>query len=477
MNSRLAFNWPMARLWQWIEAHKKFWPRLLIIALIFALSAALPTRPSSRLIFLIPALPVIAAALVSGTRQPALGLVAVIGTIIIPLNGPSGVNATMGLVALLLALWIFESIIQRDAFTLVPTPTNVPLFIFLGICILAFLVGQLPWYLAGHHATLGAQLGGLTIILLSAAAFLLTANRIPELRWLEWMVWLFMALSAVHIVGWFSPALNRFTSMVFQAGIANGSLFWLWGAVLPFSQAVFNTKLKFQWRVGFGVLAAIIVYVAFFMLRDWNSGWTPMLIGLAGVVWAAAPRYSLLFLAGGVVVGFSKIQAIMGIIFIGDNEYSLGTRLDAWSIIWKMTKVNPILGLGIANYNAYTPLFPIRGYAVNFNSHSQYIDLIAQTGILGLLCYLWFFAAIGWLAWRLRTRAPEGFARAYVYGAIGGLFGTLVAGALGDWVLPFFFNIAMYGFRASVLSWLFLGGLVAIDQAVRKQQNSTIPAE
>ena len=59
---------------------------------------------------------------------------------------------------------------------------------------------------------------------------------------------------------------------------------------------------------------------------------------------------------------------------------------------------------------------------------------------------------------------PVGFAQAYVYGALGGLAGTLAAGALGDWVLPFFYNIGMTGFRASILGWLFLGGLVALEQ-------------
>ena len=71
---------------------------------------------------------------------------------------------------------------------------------------------------------------------------------------------------------------------------------------------------------------------------------------------------------------------------------------------------------------------------------------------------------VGKLGWQLRSRVPEGFAKAYVYGAIGGLAGTLVAGMLGDWVLPFVYNIGFAGFRASVLAWLFLGGLVALGR-------------
>jgi hypothetical protein len=84
--------------------------------------------------------------------------------------------------------------------------------------------------------------------------------------------------------------------------------------------------------------------------------------------------------------------------------------------------------------------------------------------LLGLVCFIWFAWEAWRLGWRLRARVPDGFAQAYVYGALGGLAGTLAAGMLADWVLPFVYNIGLAGFRASVLGWLFLGGLVALEQ-------------
>jgi O-antigen ligase len=152
------------------------------------------------------------------------------------------------------------------------------------------------------------------------------------------------------------------------------------------------------------------------------------------------------------------------------DEYSISTRFDAWIIMGQIIKINPILGLGFANYYWYTPLFPIRGYAVSFNSHNNYVDILAQTGLVGLFCVLWIFWEVGWLGWRLREHVPSGFARAYVYGALGGLAGMVVAGMLGDWVLPFFYNVGLNGFRSSMIGWLFLGGLVSLEQMVRSQK-------
>ncbi len=134
-----------------------------------------------------------------------------------------------------------------------------------------------------------------------------------------------------------------------------------------------------------------------------------------------------------------------------------------------MSRVSPLLGFGPANYYWYTPLYRIRGWEVKFNSHNQYADIVAQVGVLGLLSFVWFVVEMARLAWQLRVEADPGFNRAYVYGVIGGLAGTIVAGVLVDWIIPFAYNLGMYGFRGSMLGWIFLGGLLSIEYVTRHQ--------
>ena len=69
----------------------------------------------------------------------------------------------------------------------------------------------------------------------------------------------------------------------------------------------------------------------------------------------------------------------------------------------------------------------------------------------------------------MRKRPITGFEAGYIYGAIGGLVGTYAAAGLGDWVIPFVYNAGFAGFRTSVLPWLFFGGLVALEQHVRRR--------
>jgi hypothetical protein len=210
--------------------------------------------------------------------------------------------------------------------------------------------------------------------------------------------------------------------------------------------------------------------------RTWASGWLPMTVALAVLIWLRWPR--LAFALGGLalLVGALNFEVVRSFALSGDNEYSLLTRTAAAQILAQIIRDNPLLGVGPANYYWYTPLFSLLGYFISFNSHSQYVDILAQVGFLGMFFFIWIVIATARLGWQLRRQVQDGFSIAYVNAALAGLAGTLVAGALGDWVLPFVYNEGIRGFRASVLAWLFLGGLVAIEQIVRRERSQAPPA-
>jgi O-antigen ligase len=175
---------------------------------------------------------------------------------------------------------------------------------------------------------------------------------------------------------------------------------------------------------------------------------------------------------GGGVLVLTKMQAILDeFIYIGDNSYSETTRLEAWRIIGEIVKVSPFFGLGPANYSYYTSLFPILGWYVQFNSHNNYVDIVAQTGIIGLLCFIWFIFEVMRFSWRVYKMVPKGgFLYAYVVGTFGGLTATFVAGMLGDWFLPYVYNATIRAMRTSIFPWLFLGGLVAVEQILKSDR-------
>jgi hypothetical protein len=92
------------------------------------------------------------------------------------------------------------------------------------------------------------------------------------------------------------------------------------------------------------------------------------------------------------------------------------------------------------------------------------VDLFAHTGLLGLGLFLWFMVEVGLLGLRLRVRLKEGFGAGYVNGMLAVGAGATVIMMLADWILPFVYNVGFSGFPVSVLVWLFLGGLVAVER-------------
>jgi O-antigen ligase len=99
---------------------------------------------------------------------------------------------------------------------------------------------------------------------------------------------------------------------------------------------------------------------------------------------------------------------------------------------------------------------------VEFSSHNNWVDIIAQTGILGLSIVLAFAFSMGRVGLRLFRVSPDGFPRAYAAASVAGLVATLVSGMLGDWFLPFIYNIGLNGMRSSILFWVFMGGLLSL---------------
>jgi hypothetical protein len=396
-------------------------------------------------------------------KQPNLGFILIfLGGMFVPFSGPSGLNAATLMVALMLGLWILEMLAVKRQFTLVRSSAMLPVMTFLGISVLAFGMGQIPWFVAfARQAPITAQAGGFAIFVFSIGAMLLAAHLIRDIRWLEIIVWTFIGLGAFYVLG--RAVRLPFMDRLYQFGFTAGSMFWTWMVALVFSQLMYNGKLRPRAKAILIAVLLLTFYVAIIRAYDWKSGWVPPLVAvlvLLGIRYRKYVVFALPFVAVGAVYVVYDL--------IASDDYSWGTRVDAWRIVLEISRVSPLLGMGFANYYWYTPLFPIRGWRVSFNSHSQFVDLIAQVGYLGLLCFLWIFYAMGRLSWDLAGKLKDGFARGYAYGVLAGIAGTLVAAFLVDWVLPFVYNIGLTGFRASVLPWIFMGGLISVEQMVRQ---------
>ena len=441
----------------------KEWTRSGFIAIVLLMSTVVAYWGSSRVLILLLAGMFGLVGVFILLKQPNLSfLLILLGGVFVPFVGPGGVNAAALSVALAISIWLSNMLVVQRRFQFNKSRVLLPVIVFLTLSVIAFGMGQLPWFAFANQAPLNAQAGGFAIFVLSLLGLVAAAHLLVNNKWLEIIVWIFIGLGAAYIFGRLvGIPIGRLYNWAFLAG----SMFWTWLVTLAFAQAFFNTKLKISARVLLYAVVLSTMFVSYVWGNDWKSGWVPPLVAIAVMV---ALKYKRLVI---LAVPFA-LMAVVYLAFrlISNDAYSWGTRVDAWRIVFEISKVSPLFGLGFANYYWYTPLFPIRGYAVSFNSHSQFVDLIAQVGILGLLSFLWLFFEVGRLGWNLsHSNLADGFAKAYARGVFAGVFATLMGAFLGDWVLPFVYNIGFSGFRASILPWIFFGGLLAIEQMAREK--------
>lgn len=456
----LMFTFKFLSIERTISINKR-WVEFVIIAAVILASTIISFWGNSSMFIMLLVLLGGTATALALLSQPNLGFIlTLLGGIFIPITGPSNLSAATVMIAMMLGLWIMDMLVVQKRVVFIRSAIMTPIIAFLVSTILSFLIGQIPWFVFAGQAPLTAQVGGFAVFIFSIGGLLLAAHLIKDVRWLKIITWTFISVSAVYILAraFNVPAISG----KFHGGFVAQSMFWTWLVALLFGQLLYNNQMTSRNKAILYVMLGLTFYVAIGQGYDWKSGWVPPMVAVLALL---AIRYRKFVAFAIPLIAMIAIYVVVDL--IAADSYSWGTRVDAWRIILEISRVSPLLGMGFANYYWYTPLFPIRGWRVSFNSHSQFVDLIAQTGYLGLFAFFWLFFEFGRLAWTVARKLPDGFARGYAYGVLAGIFATIIAAILGDWVLPFVYNVGLSGFRASILPWIFIGGVISLEQMLR----------
>ncbi len=409
-------------------------------------------------------------------QYPGIGLFALIpGALAIPISVWVGagveINPTVVLIPVTFFSWLLSDAYHRTL-TWPASRTHRPLILFLLAGLLSWLVGNALWKPAvprpGHLPLVQAAQWG--VFLLAALAYWLTANLITEKETLRRLTFLFLGLSGALIIPTVISRGRIELDPITTSAFSRAPL-WMLIAALALGQLLFNQNLHLLWRLFLGLVLFSVSLYAFWFQRAAASNW----IGVAGVsgvlIWLRWPRWRwpvlvllvLLVISGALTTSLYEFAG-------GDAEWeeSGGSRLALIGRVLEVTLHNPVTGLGPGVYRAYAGTKPLqygRALWVNpqVNSHNNYVDLFAHTGLLGLGLFLWFMGEVCVLGWQLSHKYRSGFLGGYVSAATATCIASLVLMLLADWLLPYIYNIGFAGFQASALIWLFLGGLVAVD--------------
>lgn len=381
----------------------------------------------------------------------AIAVPAAVGT-----GTQSSIPASLILAGVVCALWIARTLISGHL-VVARSPVILPALGFMVAVVLSTVYSNavrpplvIPWATFSQ-----VQLGGLSLFVVSAALILVVMHTVRDVSWLEWLTWIFLALGAVCIVGFWLQGRRDL------AGFDSGGLFSLWVVALALGQVLFNNRLPIWARVGLLLLAAAWMQRRYFIEVSWLSGWVPI---TAAVLALAFLRSKKLFLVALVVAG--TVWAVNEVDLYerevtGQAAQGNFLRFEIWRQSLELTREHLALGVGPAGYAPYyMTYFP----DLAMSTHSNYLDIFSQTGLVGTFCFLWLLLALGQVGLKARTQWSSGFGAGFANGALAGFTGLVVAMALGDWVIPFVYNATIGAFRHTVHSWIFLGALAGMQR-------------
>lgn len=194
------------------------------------------------------------------------------------------------------------------------------------------------------------------------------------------------------------------------------------GLALAAGLMLFALYVSFSRGAWLGAAAAALALVAALPRRIW-LGVALVGLGLA-VGWALAANGLLpasLTARLAQVGDFTAVTDVTGI-DITDSNFAIVERLAHWQAAEGMARDNPWLGVGVGNYEVAYPAYSLINWPNALgHAHMIYLNVLAETGLVGLAAYGILWLAVLGLTIRTISRTN-------------GLSRGLALGLLGAWV-------------------------------------------
>jgi O-antigen ligase len=300
--------------------------------------------------------------------------------------------------------------------------------------------------------------GGLT-----AAPFL---TRIEWLKYSALLILFFLAVQAFATVEhwrglvWFLLALGFVVSVqgILQHFTFNGKLYWF--RELRYGGIPFGPYVNRNHFAGF-IELIVPTGLAILLLRADKRDHIPMLMvltllplgalflsasrgGMIGIVLETGlvmtlvllrhhGRYQLaagalvLVLAGGLVSWLGVGQALDRFSKFRELEVSESRRAEMLRDSWRMFLDHPVAGVGLGALSAVFPRYETLydGNVVQ-HTHNDYVEALAETGLIGGLCGAAFLLLLLWESWARLAAAAHSADLAYHVGAVAACAGLLI---------------------------------------------------
>ena len=176
---------------------------------------------------------------------------------------------------------------------------------------------------------------------------------------------------------------------------------WSRGAWLGTAVAIMCMLIALPRRLtrGLALAAALAILIA----ATWSVGLLPRSIVLR------------LTTAATDLITVSDVRGVE----ISPGNYAVIERLAHWQAALYMAEAAPFFGVGLGNYEVVYDNYRLINWEEPLgHAHNLYLNLLAETGVIGLIAYLSFWVVVYRMTWSLR-RQTDAFARCIAVGLLG----------------------------------------------------------
>ncbi len=383
----------------------------------------------------------------------------------VPLSIPTGTGSnvvdSLAATSVFFAVWVAKMLIIDKRIHFVNGKITKPLLGFIAAVVISIAWSNifLDWAVKSYGSFIKVQLASAVTMIMLPGAFLLVANTVKQSLHLKIMAWLLILLGAIALIANYGGV---------HIPINYRGLVPMWVVALAYGLALFDEDLPKIVR-GF-LLAYVVLWVVWgFVLNiSWVAGWLPVLFVIGLMTVLRSWKLVLVLVLIGLLVFALNSDYYLNKVLKDEQTESGETRLAAWSVSFRVTRYHWLFGTGPAGYTAYyMTYYPTEAMA----THNNYLDIIAQTGVVGLIFYLLFFFNVSRLGLQLvlRLRKERNFLTGLAMAGFAGTLGGIIMMGFGDWMVPFAYTQSIEGFDFIVNNWLFMGTLVVIEQLVNKR--------
>ena len=210
------------------------------------------------------------------------------------------------------------------------------------------------------------------------------------------------------------------------------SLLWLLfmcGASALLSSALLASWSRGAW-LGTGLALAVMLFAIPRRLWQGLAGALSLILLFLGLWQAGLLPGSVVARLTAAASDFFTIDDIRGV-DISPGNYAVMERVAHWQAALNMAEAQPVFGVGLGGYEiAYDDYRLLNWKEPLGHAHNEYLNMLAEGGLLGLAVYVGFWLAMMALSWRARAH-PDPFARRIAIGLLGS-FSYIAAHSLFD---------------------------------------------